>query len=89
VDVHLVDPRDITWEMDNPIFRVYFWYLQYPERADSGWASQEWEITGTDVSNVQKWAEDQANGRRFVLYARVETADGHGLIRLQGTGPLD
>jgi hypothetical protein len=89
VDVHLVDPRDITWEINNPVFRVYFWYLQHPERADSGWASEEWEITGADVSSVQKWAEGHKNGRRFVLYARVENEDGPGLIRLQGADPLD
>ena len=21
-----VDPRDIKWEVDQPVYRVYFWY---------------------------------------------------------------
>jgi hypothetical protein len=85
VDIRPVDPRDIRWEIDDPAYRVYFWH---PRQPGSGWVCEEWEITGADVAEVQKWAAEQANGRRFVVYARAETADGPGLIRLQGTDPL-
>ena len=84
MDIRPVDPRDIRWEIDDPAYRVYLWR---PDPAGSGWISEEWEITGADVAGVREWAEEQANGRRFVLYARAETADGPGLIRLQGAEP--
>ena len=84
MDIQPVDPRDIRWEMDDPAYRVYFWS---PRPPGSGWICEEWEITGADVAGVQEWAAEQANGRPFVLYARAETADGPGLIRLQGAEP--
>ena len=86
VDIRPADPRDIRWEIDDPAYRVYFWR---PDQGGSGWVSEEWEITGAGVAAVQEWAAERADGRRFVLYARAETADGPGLIRLHGTDALD
>ena len=45
----LVDPRDQSWEIDRPAYRVYFWHPQGTEQ-DSMWASEEWELT--DVNDV-------------------------------------
>jgi hypothetical protein len=86
-----VDPRDQRWEVPKPIYRVYFWERQTPERTDSGWASDEWRLEDTDIDEVLKWAQAKATSRRFVVYVEVTGAqpDGLGLVRLLGTDPTD
>jgi hypothetical protein len=71
-----VSPRDTRWEWDDPRYRVYFWV---PGR------SSEWELTGADVDEVLRWAAEHAEGRNYVVYARIEDTEGPGLIRLLGT----
>ncbi len=78
MDVRAVDPRDQTWEISQPKYRVYF--------NDENGAADEYEIEGTDVAGVMSWAETQRNGRNFVLYACVPH-DGLGLLRLAGSDP--
>jgi hypothetical protein len=73
-----VDPRDQRWEIARPTYRVYF-------HTPSG-SSDEHEVAGGDVSEVMAWAEANAAGRTFVLYACVRH-DGVGLVRLLGTDP--
>ena len=73
-----VDPRDQTWEVDEPAYRVHF--------HDGRGASDEYEVRGADVDEVLAWAEQARGGRTFVLYACVPT-DGLGLVRLQGNDP--
>jgi hypothetical protein len=76
--VRAVDPRDQTWEISQPRYRVSF--------NDENGAADEYEIEGTDVAGVMSWAEAQRNGRTFVLYACVPH-DGLGLLRLAGSDP--
>jgi len=71
-----VDPRDTRWEVDHPSYRVHFWQ---PGVTD------EWELDGADVDEVLRWAAGNANGRHYVVYARVSDAEGPGLIRLLGS----
>ena len=73
-----VDPRDQTWEIANPKYRVYF--------HDTDGASDEYEIDAGDASDAIAWAESQSSGRSFVLYACV-LRDGLGLVRLGGVDP--
>jgi hypothetical protein len=73
-----VDPRDQTWEIDRPTYRVYF-------HEDDG-ASEEHEIADADVAEVLAWAEADRGTRGFIAYACVPR-DGLGLIRLTGTDP--
>jgi hypothetical protein len=69
---------------------VHFFRFEQDGPYGTGWVSDEWEITGADVDEVQEWAGQHADGRRFVLYARhVEGNGTPGLIRLQGADPLD
>jgi hypothetical protein len=86
-----VDPRDQRWEVPKPIYRVYFWERQAPERTDSGWTSNEWRLEDTDIDEVLEWAQAKAASRRFVVYAEVTGGqpDGLGLVRLVGTDPTD
>lgn len=78
VDVRGVDPRDRTWELEQPQYRVYF--------HDDGGRSDEYELSGADIAEVMTWAESQRAGRSYVLYACVPQ-EGLGLVRLAGTDP--
>ena len=78
VEVIAVDPRDQTWEVDRPRYRVYF--------HDTNGASDEHEITGADVGEVIAWAETRRGPRTYVLYVCVDS-DGLGLVRLAGADP--
>lgn len=78
METTIVDPRDQRWEIAQPTYRVYFHTVNG--------SSDERELTGGDVDEVIAWAEANAAGRTFVLYACVPH-DGRGLVRLLGTDP--
>ena len=78
MDIRAVDPRDQTWEISQPTYRVYF--------DDETGAADEYEVEGADVAEVMAWAEAQRNGRTFVLYVCVPR-DELGLLRLAGSDP--
>jgi hypothetical protein len=78
MEINLVDPRDQTWEIDQPRYRVYF-------HGPAG-ASDEREITGADVAEVIAWADSHRDARTYVLYVCVPGAD-LGLVRLAGIDP--
>lgn len=59
MDVRPVDPRDQTWEISGPAYRGYF------HEADG--ASDEHELTGTDIRQVLAWAESHRAGRTYVV----------------------
>lgn len=77
MDVMPVDPRDQTWEVAEPRYRVYFW---------DGSRSTEFELTASDVHEAHRWAEENRGDRTFTLYASVPV-DGLGLVRLSGLDP--
>lgn len=78
VEVMGVDPRDETWGVDAPRYRVYF--------HDARGASDEHELRDADVDEVIAWAEAHQGERTCVVYACVRR-DGLGLVRLAGTDP--
>jgi hypothetical protein len=78
MDIRGVDPRDQTWEISQPKYRVYF--------HDAHGASEEYEVDAGEVTAVMDWAESQKGDRTFVLYACV-TRDGLGLLRPAGRSP--
>jgi hypothetical protein len=78
VYIKAVDPRDQTWEISQPTFRVHF-------HAPTG-ASDEYQVEGAGVAEVMAWADAQRGGRTFVLYVCVPR-DGLGLVRLAGSDP--
>jgi hypothetical protein len=63
VDIRAVDPRDQTWELERPSYRVYF--------HDANGAQDEYEVLDADVVEVLAWAQTQRADRTFVLYACV------------------
>ena len=78
--VTTVDPRDQTWEIAEPSYRVYF--------HDAEGASAEYEVRGGDVTDVLTWATTKCGERSYVVYVCVPV-DGLGLLRLHGHDPND
>lgn len=79
MEMRRVDPRDQTWEIDEPSYRVYF--------HDKSGSSDEYEIQGASgVTEVLSWAASAPGDRSFVVYACVPR-DGLGLVRLHGRDP--
>lgn len=77
-----VDPRDQGQEHGDPSFQVYFW--------GEGGASDEWQITGGDLDEVQTWAAKKAEGRDYSLWAVVPPgARESEVILLRGMDPND
>ena len=73
-----VDPRDQTWEIEDPLYRVYF--------HDRAGTSAEVEVAGAAIDEVIAFAQRERGDRSFVIYACVPR-DGIGLIRLIAAGP--
>lgn len=86
-----VDPRDIRWEMDGQVYRVYFW--TGPSHPDGGWSCTETRVTDVDsVAEVLEWAFSHAEDRDVVVYLELEAQPGalgveRGLVRLHGRDP--
>ena len=91
MDVRPIDPRDTTWEIDKPAYRVYFWTrVPQPIGFPMGIASEEFEVTKADVQEVIAWAEATAGSdRTYTLYALVQRPEREfGLVRLAGADLL-
>jgi hypothetical protein len=80
-----VDPRDTRWEVSTPSYRVYFWERQ----GVGGYRSDEFELDGSDVDEVLRWANERAGGRTFVVYAALTRGGEPGLVRLAGIDPTE
>ena len=72
-----IDPRDQTWEVSAPKYRVYFF---------DGTASDEFELQALDVVEALAWAEENRGRRTYALYACVPFG-GTGLVLLAGADP--
>ena len=89
-----VDPRDTQWEIDQPVYRVYFWH-QPPAPPDipqehMGYHCDEHRLAGAeDIHEVLRWATEAARPEQtFTLYVEVNASDrGPGLIHLAGIDP--
>jgi hypothetical protein len=90
-----VDPRDIEWEVEQPIYRVYYWH-QPPappgiRQSDVMYHCEEHRISGaSDVNEVLAWARSTARPEQtFVLYVEHMQDGSAGLIRLAGVDPTE
>ena len=87
-----VDPRDVTWEVVRPTYRVYFWSRQQDPEVPSRWGgfmSREHRVVdASSVHAVVAWADQSARpGESYTLYVEHEGPNGVGLIQLAGTDP--
>jgi hypothetical protein len=91
VETSRVDPRDVRWEMDGRVYRVYFW--RAPSHPDGMHTCSETRVTDVDsITEVLEWSAARADGRDVVVYLELEEQPGapgaeRGLIRLHGHGP--
>lgn len=80
--VEPVDERDSRWEDDSPRFRVYV-FDESGRRGEldgtysQGYATSTWDVTGADLIDVVRWAQDRAGERG--LYSIALVADGYGM----------
>jgi hypothetical protein len=95
VIIELVDPRGVTWEVEQPVYRVYFWH-QPPAPPDNGqdqigYHCDEYRLSeAADVHEVIEWARNSARSdQTFVLHLEYRDSGGLGLIRLAGADPTD
>jgi hypothetical protein len=93
VFVQGIDPRDTEWEVERPVYRVYFWHQPH---APEGVApehvmfhSDEYRLSGApDVAEVLDWARTTARpDQTFTLYVEHRHGDSPGLIHLMGVDP--
>jgi hypothetical protein len=87
MEVRRVDPRDTEWGRDFPTYRVHF-FTGGPGR--HGWTSDEFELQqAPDVKAVIEWAEKEAVGRTYIIYALVAApqSTSSGLLTLLGHDP--
>ncbi len=88
-----VEPRDVTWEVERPVYRVYFWHEPAaPEGVPQEqvmWRCDEYRLTEVaDVEEALDWARQRLrDGQTFVLYAESGQDPDRGLIRLWGADP--
>jgi hypothetical protein len=93
VIVQGVDPRDTEWEVEGPVYRVYFWHRPpAPGGAPQEqmmFQSDEYRLSGAvDVGEVLDWARATASpDQTFTLYIEHGHGDSPGLIHLMGVDP--
>ena len=93
VKVEPVDPRDTQWEVDHPVYRVYFWNQQPAPPGISqehmAFESHSYRVLGArDVHEVTEWATKTARANQtFCLYIEQLHGDSPGLIHLFGDDP--
>jgi hypothetical protein len=89
-----VDPRDTQWEVDSPVYRVYFWHQPPAPPAGVaqehvGWHCDEYRLSDVaDVEEVIDWARKKAQSdQSFVIYVEQRDGQRSGLARLFGVDP--
>jgi hypothetical protein len=88
-----VDPRDIEWEVDQPVYRVYFWHrppaqLGIPQERMGYHCQGDRLRDAADVYEVLDWAGRTARAEQtFTLYVEHLESGSLGLIHLFGRDP--
>ena len=78
--IEAVDERDSRWEDHVPRFRVYV-FDEYGRRGKSdgtlsqGYATSTWDITGADLIDALRWAQERAGDRGLFSIALVAEGD--------------
>jgi hypothetical protein len=83
-----VDERTTRWEIELPAYRVYF--FDNPHGSRASWTTYTYELTEAhNVHQVIAWADANAHGHLYCVYAVVpQSNDGDvGLLQLTGADP--
>jgi hypothetical protein len=85
----LVDERDISWEVDQPEFRVLLYDPAVDQAtAETMYSTAMYRLTGCSVSQAIAWARGQRSGG-FIVYVIVKSDNQTGAIRLEGVDPWE
>jgi hypothetical protein len=81
-----------SWRTDFPEYQVYFFEpgLRMPEGGTYPAATSTYLLTGfRNVHHVMGWADQNAHGRRYIVYVVVDDprATEYGLLQLCGDDP--
>ena len=80
--VSSVDPRYVSQEDPQPVYRVDFW--------DEYRASYENRVENADsIDDVRAWAEANRRGRYVVIWVEYTYEGGTGMARLHGWEPTE
>lgn len=88
-----VDPRDVTWEDEQPVYRVYFWGrskapADVPPEHVGYYCREHRVLDADDIHEVITWANHAAvGGENYTLFVERQESGETGLIRLAGTDP--
>lgn len=83
-----IDPRYESSLEEDPDYRVDFWGETVLDDGSIIDGADEWLLTGAeDVHEALSWAKENAKGRDFVLYAKVQDGESIGLTQLAGREP--
>ncbi|MCS3491576.1 hypothetical protein M2368_000548 [Arthrobacter sp. JUb119] len=78
----LVDPRYVSQENPDPMYRVDFW--------DEDRACSEYRIENAEsIVDVLSWAEANRHGRYAVIWVEYIFEGGIGIARLHGWEPTE
>jgi len=73
MDVTEVDERDSSWEDPSPRFRVYLY-----EDHHGSYGTRTYDITGADVLEVIRWAQDNIRGEDGLIAVALVESQHHG-----------
>jgi hypothetical protein len=89
LDVSIVSVNEGRWEAVATAYRVYFWSkMSDPEPPELPlWRCEARRLAGAaDVAEVLAWAKEDADARRFTVYAEVD-GPPEGLVQVFGVDP--
>lgn len=87
------DPRDGRWKDKPTAYRVDFWrplgsLKARPLHIGVPMAADEWMLTDVrDVAEAIEWADVNAGGRTYTMYAVYDRGSERGLVHLLGIDP--
>jgi hypothetical protein len=82
-----VSALDGGWQADADGYRVFFWEL-VRDPPPPMWECSPWRLTGAgDILEAIQWANANADGRRFMIYAEVRHGQQPGLVLVYGADP--
>jgi hypothetical protein len=88
--------RDVITRHDyyQPVYRVDFWRQQdAPVGADPelmGYKQDSYRISeATSVREVRAWAEQNSDGRQFVIWIELGPEDDRTIARIEGVDPTN
>lgn len=77
-----------------PVYRIDFWRQHDPPPGEGtekmGYKQDAYRLTGAkNVHEVRAWAQENADGRSFVIWIELGPADDRTIARVEGVDPTN